>query len=57
MTLPLLDLEEEFCPLREDEIHCDCWWDCGACCACGVPPHDNPDNCDGCKALREEAQT
>ena len=24
------------CPKREDRIHCNCWWDGDACCACGA---------------------
>ncbi len=29
-------VDEGHCPKRDDEIHCDCWWDGGKpCCACG----------------------
>lgn len=23
------------CPKRSDKLHCDCWFDGKACCACG----------------------
>lgn len=26
------------CSARPENIHCDCWWDGDACCACGDPP-------------------
>lgn len=29
---------EGYCSVREDETHCDCWWDGEACCSCGHPP-------------------
>lgn len=29
-------LDEEYCPRREDETHCECWWDGDACCSCGA---------------------
>jgi hypothetical protein len=32
-------LEEGFCPQRQDESHCECWWDDGECCNCGYGPH------------------
>lgn len=25
----------EFCPKRDDQTHCNCWWDGKPCCACG----------------------
>jgi hypothetical protein len=27
----------DYCPNREDKIHCACWWDGYACCSCGAP--------------------
>lgn len=29
--------EETPCPKRDDEIHCVCWWEGEACCACDDP--------------------
>ncbi len=29
--------DETPCPAREDKIHCNCWYDGEACCACGDP--------------------
>jgi hypothetical protein len=30
------DLDNGYCPNREDKIHCECWWDeRGPCCSCG----------------------
>ena len=29
--------EKEFCSKRDDETHCDCWYDGNNCCACGSP--------------------
>ena len=37
--------EETSCPKREDGQHCGCWYDGGACCACGDDPM-HPDACD-----------
>jgi hypothetical protein len=25
------------CPMREDGIHCNCWYDGSVCCSCGAP--------------------
>jgi len=30
-------LTETPCPAREDQMHCNCWYDGGDCCACGDP--------------------
>lgn len=27
----------EECKESSDKIHCDCWWDSKACCACKAP--------------------
>jgi len=38
--------EETPCPVREDQQHCNCWYDGEACCACGDPamkPEDRED--------------
>jgi hypothetical protein len=24
------------CPVRDDGVHCDCWWDDNKCCGCGA---------------------
>lgn len=39
---------ETECPNRNDNIHCDCWYDGEACCACeDTPAVDESDcNCD-----------
>ncbi len=29
---------ETMCPKREDSLHCICWYDGEACCACGGNP-------------------
>lgn len=29
--------KETPCPARDDGIHCNCWYDGRACCACGDP--------------------
>lgn len=26
---------EEFCPAREGDVHCNCWYDGKPCCGCG----------------------
>ena len=28
---------EGHCRRRDDEQHCDCWWDGAKCCACNAP--------------------
>ena len=28
---------ETACPVREDKIHCTCWYDGWKCCGCGDP--------------------
>lgn len=33
-TFPLSIQDEGFCYSREDESHCECWWDGGECCNC-----------------------
>ena len=38
--------EEGFCKIREDNLHCLCWWNEGEkadkpCCACGYLKDDN----------------
>jgi len=38
--------EEGFCKVREDNLHCECWWECMNCCSCGHVPEKNPANCD-----------
>ena len=30
----------EYCPVREDQQHCHCWYDGYVCCACGAPADD-----------------
>ena len=40
---PFGTLDEGYCPLRDDELHCDCWWECEPCCACS---YDGPDDID-----------
>jgi len=33
------DVDQETpCPVREDKIHCVCWWEGEACCGCGDGP-------------------
>ena len=32
-------LSDGWCPKREDELHCVCWWDAEPCCSCG---YDGP---------------
>lgn len=34
----VFDVEEGFCKVREDNLHCVCWWDEMKCCACGHQP-------------------
>lgn len=35
--LPCKDWETD-CPKRDDQMHCNCWYDGGRCCACGDDP-------------------
>ena len=35
MSAPAV-LDPELCPKHSDEVHCEHWWDCGPCCACGA---------------------
>ena len=42
--------DDEYCPVREDQQHCNCWYDSAACCACGAPAElehdwDSDKNC------------
>ena len=32
---------DEYCPKREDNQHCNCWYDGGKCCGCGAPEMSN----------------
>lgn len=27
---------DEMCPKRPNDVHCECWYDGDACCACGA---------------------
>lgn len=29
--------EEGYCHAREDQVHCEHWWDGDGCCSCGAP--------------------
>lgn len=40
--------EETPCPIREDEMHCNCWYDGKACCACGDAALPEPTYCHHC---------
>lgn len=31
-------LGDEYCPERDDNIHCRCWYDGDGCCACNASP-------------------
>lgn len=35
---------ETSCPKREDGQHCNCWYDGKACCACGDPAYEMPND-------------
>jgi len=49
------NLWETKCPKREDEAHCNCWYDEKACCACGDnPPHVCEPGCSCADALEGE---
>jgi len=34
----LVDSDDESCQVRSDGLHCNCWYDGKACCACKSPP-------------------
>ena len=35
--------EETECPSREDDLHCNCWYDGDKCCACGASEKSDED--------------
>ena len=39
---------ETTCPKRDDQLHCNCWYDGEACCACGDPAHQPCGNYPAC---------
>jgi hypothetical protein len=47
VVVQLSPQDEGLCYAREDEQHCNCWWDGNACCSCGHPAVlkslDNPE--------------
>ena len=32
----LATVEEGACPVNDDGVHCEHWWDGGSCCSCGA---------------------
>lgn len=44
VEVPDLDVNSvEYCPKRDDRIHCTCWWDGDKCCACGAREEVGPE--------------